>query len=130
MIGPQSVLFQTWLLPTPLLLTIASGMILFLIGAVFYFKWEYFWYKTYHGQLVTDGIFKYIRHPHYTSLLIIGYGLALFFNSILALIIATIAIPIMMISIIDEEHLLIKQYGKQYENFKKQTPWRMIPKLF
>ena len=130
MIGPQSVLFQTWLLPTPLLLTIASGMILFLIGAVFYFKWEYFWYKTYHGQLVTDGIFKYIRHPHYTSLLIIGYGLALFFNSILALIIATIAIPIMMISIIDEEHLLIKQYGKQYEKFKKQTPWRMIPKLF
>ncbi|OYT29961.1 protein-S-isoprenylcysteine methyltransferase [Thermoplasmatales archaeon ex4572_165] len=130
MIGPQSVLFQTWLLPTPLILTISTGMIIFLIGTVFYFKWEYFWYKTFHGQLVTNGIFKYIRHPHYTSLLIIGYGLALFFNSIPALIIATIAIPIMMISIIDEERLLIKQYGKQYETFMKQTPWRMIPRFF
>ena len=130
MIGPQSVLFQTWLLPTPLILTISTGMIIFLIGTVFYFKWEYFWYKTFHGQLVTNGIFKYIRHPHYTSLLIIGYGLALFFNSIPALLIATIAIPIMMISIIDEEHRLIKQYGKQYETFMKQTPWRMIPRFF
>lgn len=130
MIGPQSVLFETWLLPTPLIITITAGMIIFLIGAFFYFKWEYFWYKTYNGQLVTNGIFSYIRHPHYTSLLIIGYGLSLFFNSIPALIIATIAIPIMMISIIDEEHLLIKQYGKQYETFMKQTPWRMIPKLF
>ena len=130
MIGPQSVLFQTWLLPTPPILTISTGMIIFLIGTVFYFKWEFFWYKTFHGQLVTNGIFKYIRHPHYTSLLIIGYGLALFFNSIPALIIATSAIPIMIISIIDEEHLLIKQYGKQYETFMKQTPWRMIPRFF
>jgi len=130
LIGPQTAIFQTYLLPTPIIPTIILGMILFLLGAIFYFRWEYFWYKTYHGQLVTTGIFSVIRHPHYASLIIIGYGLALFFNSILCLLIATIAIPIMMISIIDEEHHLLKQYGKDYETFMKKTPWRMIPKIF
>ena len=129
-IGPQSAFFQTFLLPTSAIPTITAGMILFLFGTIFYFRWEYFWHKTYHGQLITTGIFSLIRHPHYTSLIIIGYGLAFFFYSSLCLIIATIAIPIMMISIIDEEHHLIKQYGKDYELFMKQTPWRMIPKLF
>jgi protein-S-isoprenylcysteine O-methyltransferase Ste14 len=130
MIGPQSVYFQTFLLPLSAFHTIILGMIIFLLGAIFYFKWEFFWYYTYQGQLVTDGIFSHVRHPHYTSLIIIGYGLALFFNSLLSLIIATIAIPIMMISIIDEEKHLLKQYGIQYESFMKQTPWRMIPKIF
>lgn len=130
MIGPQSVLFNTLTLPTSQLTTVITGFIIFIIGSLFYFKWEFFWHKTYTGQLVTEGIFKQIRHPHYTSLLIIGYGLALFFNSLPALLIATIAIPIMAISIIDEERYLIKQYGQAYETYKKNTPWRMIPKIF
>ena len=129
-IGPQSVMFNFMtILPNPLL-SIIAGLIIFLLGSILYFRWEWFWHKTYHGQLVTTGIFQYIRHPHYTSLLIIGYGLALFFNSIPALIIATIAIPIMMISIIDEEQYLLKQYGDDYQSFMKKTPWRMIPKIF
>ena len=115
MIGPQSVIFNFMNIPTNKLATIVLGLVIFLLGSIFYFRWEWFWHKTYHGQLVTSGIFKYIRHPHYTSLLIIGYGLALFFYSIPALIIATIAIPIMMISIIDEEHHLIRQYGEEYQ---------------
>jgi len=130
MIGPQSILFDIWKLPTPQLLTVLIGIILFLLGAILYFKWEFFWDKTYHGQLVTTGIFRHIRHPHYTSLLIIGYGLALFFYSLAALILATIAIPIMIWSILDEEKLLIKQYGHEYIKFMKQTPWRVIPKIY
>ena len=129
-VGPQSVIFNFMTLRNDPLLCIIFGLIIFLLGSFMYFKWEWFWHKTYHGQLVTTGIFQYIRHPHYTSLLIIGYGLGLFFNSIPALIIATIAIPIMMISIFDEERYLIKQYGQDYQNFMKKTPWRMIPKIF
>jgi protein-S-isoprenylcysteine O-methyltransferase Ste14 len=95
-----------------------------------YFKWEIFWHKTYKGQLVTGGIFQYIRHPHYTSVLIVGFGLALFFYSIAAFIIALIAIPIMIWSIVDEEKVLIKQYGEPYKEYMKKVPWRMIPKVF
>ena len=130
MIGPLTAFFGVWRLPIPQLASILLGVVIFLIGTYVYFKWEIFWNKTYKGQLVTDGIFQYIRHPHYTSLLIVGFGLAFFFYSSAALLIAVIAIPIMIWSIIDEEKLLIKQYGEDYEEYMKRIPWRIIPKIF
>ena len=130
LIGPLTALYGVWQIPTPQLATIIMGILIFLAGTAFYFKWEIFWHKTYKGQLVTTGIFQHIRHPHYTSLIIIAYGLALFFYSTAALLIATLSIPIMIASIIDEEKLLIRQYGDAYKQFMKDTPWRMIPKLF
>ena len=130
MIGPISALYNIWQIPLDKFSTIISGLVIFLIGTYIYFKWEIFWYKTFKGQLVTTGIFSYIRHPHYTSLIIVGFGLALFFYSIFALAIAIIAIPIIIWSIIDEEKHLIKQYGKEYLDFMKKTPWRLIPKIF
>lgn len=130
LIGPLTPLYNIWALPIDVITSIILGAIVFLIGAFVYFKWEIFWEKNYKGQLVTGGIFRYIRHPHYTSLLIVGFGLAFFFNSLAALFISTIAVPIMIISIIDEEKLLIKQYGEEYKNFMKKTPWRLIPYIF
>jgi len=130
MIGPITVAFNVWRLPINYIFSIVLGLIIFLLGAFVFFKWEKFWLKTYKGQLVTKGIFQYIRHPHYTSLLIIGFGLALFFCSLAALLIAIIAIPIMIWSIVDEEKLLIKQYGEKYKEYMKKVPWRIIPKIF
>ncbi len=130
MIGPLTAIYGVWKLPVDMWFSIIFGIIIFLLGTFVYFKWEIFWHKTYHGQLVTDGIFKYIRHPHYTSLIIVGFGLAFFFYSIAALLIAVIAVPIMIWSIFDEEKLLIKQYGEEYKQFMKKTPWRIIPKIF
>lgn len=128
--GPLTAIFEVWEIPTNKIATIIVGMLIFLIGTFVYFKWEIFWEKTYKGQLVTEGIFQYMRHPHYTSLIIIGFGLALFFFSIFALLIALIGIPIMIWSIFDEEKLLIEQYGKKYKDYIEKVPWRMIPKIF
>jgi protein-S-isoprenylcysteine O-methyltransferase Ste14 len=130
LIGPLTPIFNIWNFPTDWIITVLSGVVIFFIGTYVYFKWEIYWYKTYNGQLVTDGIFKHIRHPHYTSLLIIGFGLALFFYSLAALLIALIAIPIMIWSIIDEEKILKKQYGDEYKAYMKKVPWRIIPKIF
>jgi len=130
LIGPLTALYRIWEIPINQLIVVILGIIIFLLGAFIYFRWEIFWHKTYKGQLVTNGIFRHIRHPHYTSLLIIGFGLALFFYSLAALVIAIIAIPIMIWSIIDEEKLLKKQYGKEYERYMKKVPWRIIPKIF
>ena len=130
MIGPLTALFGVWKIPLNMIFSITLGIFIFLLGTYLYFKWEMLWEKTYKGQLVTIGIFQYIRHPHYTSLLIIGFGLALFFCSSAALLIAVIAIPIMVWSIIDEEKLLKKQYGEEYIEYMKKVPWRIIPKIF
>ena len=130
MIGPLTAKYSVWEIPIDMLTSIVLGMVIFLLGIFVYFKWEIFWHKIYKGQLITGGIFKYIRHPHYSSLLIIGFGLALFFYSLASLLIAIIAIPIMIWSIFDEEELLIKQYGEDYKKFMKKVPWRIIPKIF
>lgn len=130
LIGPLTAIFGVWELPIDIILSIILGIVIFLLGTFLYFKWEIFWHKNFKGQLVTEGIFQYIRHPHYTSLLIIGFGLALFFYSFAALFIAFIAIPIMIWSIIDEEKLLKKQYGEKYIQYIKKVPWRIIPKIF
>ena len=130
LIGPITPIYGIWNIPIQLFISITVGIILFIIGTIVYFKWEIFWFKTYNGQLVTSGIFKYIRHPHYTSLLIICFGLAFFFYSIFALIVAFSAIPIIIISIIDEERLLVKEYGDKYKNYMKKVPWRIVPFIF
>lgn len=130
MIGPLTGLFGVWKIPIDLIFSIILGIIIFLLGTFVYFKWEIHWTKTYKGQLVTDGIFKYIRHPHYTSVLVVNFGLALFFYSTAATLIATLSIPLMIWSIFDEEKLLIRQYGEEYKKFMKKTPYRIIPKIF
>ncbi len=130
LLGPLTAIYEVYKLPIDRFLSISLGIVVFLIGTYVYFKWEIFWHKNFKGQLVTEGIFQYIRHPHYTSLIIIGFGLALFFYSLLALFIAIIAIPIIIWSIIDEEKLLKKQYGQRYIEYMKKVPWRIIPKIF
>ncbi len=130
MIGPAAPIYKKWQIPLPMLPTIILGMIIFLGGALFYLKWEMFWQNTFNGQLVTTGFFRYIRHPHYLSLLIVGFGLSLFFYSLLALMVAFISIPIMIVSVIDEEKQLLREYGEEYRNYMKKVPWRFIPKVF
>ena len=130
MIGPLTAIYGVWRIPINMFISITIGLIVFLIGVALYFKWEIFWHKTYKGQLVTDGIFQQIRHPHYTSLIIIGFGLAFFFYSLAALLIAFLAIPIMILSIIDEEKHLLEQYGEEYKKYMEKVRWRMIPRIF
>ena len=130
LVGPLTPIYKVFELPIGVHFSIVIGAVIFLSGIFVYLKWEIYWHKVYNGQLVTGGIFKYIRHPHYTSLLIVGFGLAFFFYSIVALTIAIIAAPIMIWSILDEEKILLRQYGDEYRKFMKKTPWRLIPKVF
>ena len=130
LVGPLTAFYGVWELPLPKLASILLGVAVFLAGTFVYFKWEIFWHRTYKGQLVTGGIFQYIRHPHYTSILIVGFGLAFFFYSLFALVVAVIAIPIMIWSIIDEEKVLLAQYGNPYKEYMTRVPWRIIPKIF
>ncbi|HDQ15830.1 MAG TPA: hypothetical protein ENN45_02090, partial [Bacteroidetes bacterium] len=65
LIGPLTAIYGVWKLPIDIYLSIIMGIVVFILGSFLYFKWEMFWHKTYKGQLVTDGIFQHIRHPHY-----------------------------------------------------------------
>ncbi len=42
LIGPLTAIYGIWELPTDQGITIISGLLIFLAGTIFYFKWEFF----------------------------------------------------------------------------------------
>lgn len=129
-IGPMTFLKDVYKIFAEYTISLIIGTILLAIGYTIFISWSIFWTKNYHGQLIIDGPFRYIRHPHYLSILVLGFGLALFSNSLLALIVAIIAVPIMIASVIDEEKELIRRYGEEYKRYLEKVPYRFIPKIF
>ena len=72
--------------------------------------------------LVTNGIYRYIRHPGYLSDLLIFIGLALAMGNLIPIII----IPLTFAAayayrIRTEEKMLIEIFGSQYEEYKKSS---------
>lgn len=71
--------------------------------------------------LITDGPFRYIRHPMYVSgfIMIIGIGILFFSRSWFVILIAFT--PIWYIECRIEEKYLIKLFGEKYLNYKRKT---------
>ncbi|MFX0042522.1 MAG: methyltransferase family protein [Candidatus Hodarchaeota archaeon] len=80
------------------------------------------------SKLITHGIFRLIRHPIYSAWGIIFIGAAIISDSLISLLICPLVLIILEIHAMLEENLiLIPKFGKNYENYKKKTPNRIIP---
>ena len=80
-------------------------------------------------ELVTDGVYRIIRHPSYLGMLILMFGWALAFRSGAGVILAALIIPPILARIRSEEALLCAQFGKQYEAYCRRTS-RLIPGIY
>jgi protein-S-isoprenylcysteine O-methyltransferase Ste14 len=80
-------------------------------------------------KLVTNGIYKYIRHPLYTfgSSLFMSFGM-IADNWFIALL-GVFAFVMMAIRTPKEEANLIEKFGDEYREYMKHTG-RFLPKLF
>jgi protein-S-isoprenylcysteine O-methyltransferase Ste14 len=81
-------------------------------------------------KLVDTGIYKFIRHPIYTAILLelLGFGLALAnWVSILLLLIPNAASLAYRIYV--EEKVLVKYFGEAYIDYERKTK-RLIPGIF
>jgi protein-S-isoprenylcysteine O-methyltransferase Ste14 len=78
-------------------------------------------------KLVTTGLYKFVRHPMYASLLLLGWGM--FFKSIHPASIALILVITLALYLTCkvEEKEMITRFGKEYEDYMKRTrmwiPW-------
>lgn len=80
-------------------------------------------------RLVTTGVYRYIRHPLYCSLLLVGIGAFLKEPSFFALFLFLVLAGFVFASGKVEENENIKKFGEEYYKYKKTT--RMfIPFLF
>ena len=79
--------------------------------------------------LVTSGLYKYIRHPLYSSLLLLAWGVFFKLPSAPGLVLALAATVSLVATAKAEEAEDIRYFGSAYESYMKQT--RMfIPFLF
>jgi methanethiol S-methyltransferase len=78
------------------------------------------------SQLVTRGLYRYIRHPLYTfGLLTIWFSSTVSVNSLTVYIAATVYT---LIGAYFEERKLLREFGQAYADYKKVTPM-LIPGL-
>ncbi len=80
-------------------------------------------------QLVDSGVFRFIRHPLYTSLLLFGWGVFVKHPTWTAAGIALGATAFLMATTLYEEEENLGRFGEVYADYQKRT-WRMIPFVF
>jgi protein-S-isoprenylcysteine O-methyltransferase Ste14 len=81
------------------------------------------------SKLVVQGAYKYIRHPLYCSLLLLGCGIFLKNMSINTLLFAVVNIIALYETARVEEQEVIAKFGEDYLNYMKQTKM-FIPFIF
>jgi|SRR5699024_493350 len=107
---------------------ILLGLIVFFI-AVFTLRKSLSLYPTPtpNAELITHGIYKFIRHPIYTGLLIFLLGISLFFAGISRFILLLITIVLFVRKANYEEERLIIKF-KDYKKYKEKTG-KFLPKI-
>lgn len=78
------------------------------------------------GRLVTDGLYRFIRHPLYTfSLLILWLSPRVTINSFIVYLALTMYV---LAGAFFEERKLLREFGQEYVNYRSVTPM-LVPGL-
>ena len=72
-------------------------------------------------NLVTSGLYKYIRHPLYLSLMLLGFGVLLKNIRFTQIILALINIVSLVFTAKVEEKEMTKKFGSEYLDYMKKT---------
>jgi protein-S-isoprenylcysteine O-methyltransferase Ste14 len=81
------------------------------------------------SELIEDGIFNYIRHPLYSSLLFLTWGIFLKNPTDLLFVISLLSTVFLNLTAIFDEKECIKFFGVKYIEYMKRTK-RFIPFIF
>ncbi len=80
-------------------------------------------------ELVTTGLYGYIRHPFYSSLLFLGWGIALKDLSWISLLLAGANMALLVVTARKEEAENIRYFGERYRTYMAETKM-FVPFLF
>jgi protein-S-isoprenylcysteine O-methyltransferase Ste14 len=80
-------------------------------------------------KLVTDGPYRYLRHPRYLGIILLTTGISLVFRSWLALILVAALTLVLTWRIHGEEALMQQEFGTDWEAYSQES-WRLIPFVY
>ena len=77
--------------------------------------------------LIQHGPYRFIRHPAYAAYILMGFGIAIGFSSLVGILsIPLLLLPALIYRIFTEEKLLSAEFGEQFEEYSHNTR-RLIP---
>jgi protein-S-isoprenylcysteine O-methyltransferase Ste14 len=80
------------------------------------------------SRLMRSGIYSSVRHPHNLANMLLSLGIAFGFKSAMGLVIAMTFIMLGYWFTLEEEGLLIQQFGDRYCEYKAKVPM-FVPRL-
>ncbi len=127
----QNLLRPNYMIQIPM---IVVGALIFIVGLVITVNAQMTLKRNYSGrlrireghQLITHGIYKYVRHPVYTGTLLRTFAIPIFMTSLLGFLVALMGIPLIIYRIGVEEKMLIEEFGEDYVDYTKTT-WKLLP---
>jgi len=73
------------------------------------------------SALVKSGVYGYIRHPLYLSLVLLGTGIMLKYPGTIQLILGAINMVALFLTALVEEKEMIARFGDEYRQYMKET---------
>lgn len=118
--------------------------LLAIVGAVFLIAGLWLFWRSHHDlglnwspsleigaqhQLITNGVYRAVRHPMYTSQLLMGIAQALLLQNWIAGLGGLIAfVPLYLVRIPGEERMMLDHFGDTYRAYSARTG-RVLPRL-
>jgi len=79
-------------------------------------------------KIVTTGVYSIVRHPQYLGGLLAHLGISLLLSALYSLLFTSLMLVLIYLISKKEEQELIREFGKEYERYKKKVPM-LIPRL-
>lgn len=80
-------------------------------------------------KLVTEGLYRNLRHPRYLGIILFTVGFSLVYRSWLALLLVAVLTLVLLRRIQGEEALLHRAFGTDWEAYCRKS-WRLVPFVY
>lgn len=80
-------------------------------------------------KVVTNGLYKHIRHPLYLGEIIRNIGFALAMSSLYGLILIIMGNALLLFRIRIEERMIVEEFGAEYEEYMSRTK-KLVPYVY
>ncbi len=80
-------------------------------------------------QLITKGVYRFIRHPRYLGVIALSIGVSCLFRSWIGLIATIIFLVILLYRIRDEEAVMHQEFSGAWEEYCQHS-WRLLPYIY
>lgn len=104
-----------------------SGFIIFLVGVLLRRisgknlgrNWSFHVEIKENHELITTGIYKYLKHPYYLGVILELSGVCMISNSFYSLLLVFfVQLPLLAVRIFLEEKTLVSRFGDKYERYR------------